>query len=207
MSDQFTATWISLESILNAIDYPDVSGDDRESIGVAIRQAIDSLHLPGQTDEPLMISRQMIEGRTLQNQWPPRTKLPLFAKAFGIELKPGDSNLLRDLARLRNEVFHAGINDPLVSKEQLRRLQYLVERLVVAASIDGYEDIEEESQHQLQFGEIGPMGGAAPLSLNGRDVSYSLRMVQDDEGLQFEVAVEGKLYNDQNADISFGEKE
>ena len=207
LSDQFTATWISLESILNAIDYPDVFGGDRELIGATIRQAIDSLQLPGQTDEPLMISRQMIEGRTLQNQWPPRTKLPLFSKALGIELKPGDSMLLRDLARLRNEVFHAGINDPLVSKEQLRRLRYLVERLVVAASIDGYEDIEEESQHQLQFGKIGPMGGAAPLSLNGRDVSYSLRMVQDEEGLQFEVAVEGKLYNDQNADLSFGEKE
>ena len=51
------------------------------------------------------------------------------------------------------------------------------------------------------------MGGAAPLTLNGRDVSYSLRMVQDEEGLQFEVAIEGKLYNAQNADISFCQKE
>ena len=207
LSDQFTATWISLESILNAIDYPDVFGGDRASIGVAIREAIDSLHLPSQTNEPLMISQQMIEGRTLQNQWPPRTKLHIFARAFGIELKPSDSTLLRDLARLRNEVFHAGINDPQVSKEQLRQLQYLVGRLVVAASIDAYEEIEDESQHQLKFGEIGPNGGAAPLSLNGRDVSYALRMVQEDEGLQIEIAVEGKLYNDQNANISFGEKE
>ena len=207
LSDQFTATWISLESILNAIDYPDVFGGDRASIGVAIRQAINSLHLPRQATEPLMISQQMIEGRTFQNQWPPRTKLDLFAKAFGIDLKPGDSTLLRELARLRNEVFHAGISDPSVTKEQLRRLQYLVERLVVAASVDGYEDIEDEFQHQLKFGEIGPMGGAAPLSLNGRDVSYSLRMAQDDEGFQMEVAVEGKLYSDHNADFSFGEKE
>ena len=95
----------------------------------------------------------------------------------------------------------------MVSNEQLRLLQYLVERLVVAASIYGYEDLEEQSRHQLQFGTIGPMGGAAPLSLNGRDVSYSLRMVQDEEGLQCEVSIEGKIYNAQNADISFTKKD
>ena len=207
LSDQFIATWTSLESILNAIDYPSVFAGERESIGVAIKEAINSLDLPSQLEEPLTISRQMIEGRTLQNQWPTRTKLRLFAKAFGVELKAGDSELLRDLARLRNEVFHAGIDDLPVSSEQLRMLQHLVERLVVAASIDGYEDIEEQSQHQLEFGTIGPMGGAAPLSLNGRDVSYSMRIVQDEMGTQFEVAVEGKLYNDQNADFSFAKQE
>ena len=54
------------------------------------------------------------------------------------------------------------------------------------------------------------MGGVAPLSLNGRDVSYSLRMVQDEKGLQFEVSevsIEGKIYNAQNADISFTKKD
>ena len=207
LSDQFIATWTSLESILNSIDYPDVFGGERESVGVAIKEAINSLDLPSQATEPLIISRQMIEGRTFQNQWPARTKLRLFAIAFGFELEAGDSELLRDLARLRNEVFHAGINDPSVSNDQLRLLQHLVERLIVAASIDGYQDIEEQSQHQLQFGAIGPMGGAAPLSLNGRDVSYSLRMVQDEKGLQCEVAIEGKIYNERNADISFAEKE
>ena len=125
LSDKFIATWISLESILNAIDYPSVFAGERESVGVAIKEAINSLDLPSQAEEPLTISRQMIEGRTLQNQWPPRTKLRLFAKAFGVELKAGDSELLRDLARLRNEVFHAGINDPSVSNEQLRLLQHL----------------------------------------------------------------------------------
>ena len=196
-----------LINYLNSIDYPDVFGGERESVGVAIKEAINSLDLPSQATEPLIISRQMIEGRTFQNQWPARTKLRLFAIAFGFELEAGDSELLRDLARLRNEVFHAGINDPSVSNDQLRLLQHLVERLIVAASIDGYQDIEEQSQHQLQFGAIGPMGGAAPLSLNGRDVSYSLRMVQDEKGLQCEVAIEGKIYNERNADISFAEKE
>ncbi len=206
-SDQFIATWISLESILNAIDYPNVFGGERESVRGAVKDAINSLDLPNQTEEPLTISRQMIEGRALQNQWPPRTKLHLYAQAFGVKLRPGDSELLRDLAPLRNEVFHVGINDPSVSSEQLRLLQHLVERLVVAASIYGYEDLEEQIQHKLQFGKLGPKGGAAPLSLNGRDVSYSLRMEQDEKGLQIEVTVEGKIYTLQNADISFAGQE
>ena len=206
-SDQFIATWTSLESILNAIDYPNVFGGERESVRDAVKDAINSLDLPTKTEEPLTISRQMIEGRALQNQWPPRTKLRLYAQAFGVELRPGDSELLRDLAPLRNEVFHVGINDLSVSSEQLRLLQHLVERLVVAASIDGYEDLEEQIQHQLQFGKLGPKGGAAPLSLNGRDVSYSLRMEQDEKGLQIEITVEGKIFTVQNADISFAGQE
>ena len=42
--------------------------------------------------------------------------------------------------------------------------------------------------------------------MNGSDVSYSLRMGQDEGDLQCEVAIEGKIYNAQNADISFTKK-
>ena len=45
--------------------------------------------------------------------------------------------------------------------------------------------MEAPSQHQLQFGAIGPMA----------------------EPPQCEVAIEGKIYNERNADISFAEKE
>ena len=144
----------------------------------------------------------------MQNQWPLRTKLELFAKAWGVDLKPGDSELVRDLSRLRNEVFHDGRNDPSVSSQQLRQLQYLVERLVSAASVYGYEDIEEQNRYQLQFGEIGPEGGGAPLSLDGRDVPYVLRIVKDQEGrLVQEFVIEGKIYNELNSDVSFTKKE
>ena len=207
VSDKFIAAWISLEAILNAIDYPGVFEGERKSVGDSIRDAINGLGLPGHTDQSLIISKDMVEGRVLRNDWPPRTKLRLFARAFGVQLKSGDSELVRDLGRLRNEVLHAGKNALPVSNEQLRRLQYLVERLVVAASVHGYEDLEEQSRHQLQFGEIGPMGGAAPLSLDGRDVSYTLRIVQDEEGLQIEeFVIEGKIYNEKNADISFAKE-
>ena len=204
VSDQFIATWISLEAVLNAIDYPGVFDGPRESVVDTLREAIAALNLPRRTTQPLMISKEMISGRVLQNQWPPRTKLELFAKAWGVRLKSGDSELVRDLGRLRNEVFHDGRDDPSVSSQQLRQLQYLVERLVSAASVYGYEDIEEQNRYQLQFGEIGPEGGGAPLSLDGRDVPYVFRIVKDKEGrFVQEFVIEGKIYSELNSDVSF----
>ena len=208
VGDQFIAAWISLESILNAIEYPEVFGGDRESVGDALKEAISALGLPRQVSHSLSISEEMVEGRALQNQWPLRTKLALFAKACGIRLKSDDSALVRDLSRIRNEIFHAGRSDFPVSKEQLIRLRYLVERLVVATSVYGYEDIEERFRHELQFGEIGPEGGGAPLSLNGRDVPYTFRIMQDEAGIHTEeLVIEGKIYNRQNSNISFAKKE
>ena len=208
VGDQFIAVWISLESILNALEYPEVFGGDREPVGDALKGAISALNLPRQASHSLSISKEMVEGRTLQNQWPLRTKLALFAKACGVKLKSDDSTLVRDLSRIRNEIFHAGRSDAPVSKEQLKRLQYLVERLVVATSVYGYEDIEEQSPHELQFGEIGPEGGGAPLTLNGRDVPYTFRIMQDKAGIHTEeFVIEGKIYSRQNSKISFAKKE
>ena len=208
MGDQFIAAWISLESILDSLEYPDVFGGDREPVRIALKEAISALSLPRQSTHSLSISEEMIEGRALQNQWPIRTKLSLFAKACGIRLKPNDSALVRDLSRTRNEIFHAGRSDAPVSKEHLRQLRYLVERLVVAISVYGYEDIEERSRHELQFGEIGAEGGGAPLSLNGRDVPYTFRLTQDAAGNQTEeLVIEGKIYNRQNSNISIARKE
>lgn len=207
--DQFIAAWIALESVLSSIDYPGVFEGDRRAVRNSIERGVAAMELP-KTDGLLVISDALIRNRVLQSQWPLRTKLVMFAKACGVELRPGDLKLVSDLQRLRSQVFHGGRNDPSVSKEQLRRLQYLIGRLVVAASVCGYEDLEEDSdsRHQLQFGKIGPEGGAAPLFLNGREVSYTLRVSQDEEGQQaegfvMELTIEGKIYSSKNADISF----
>lgn len=208
VGDQFIATWIALESVLNAIDYPGVFEGKRKPMKERIKQSIRALKLPKQSGYSLVVSEQMIENRLWQSQWPLRTKLALFAKAFGISLRPNDSNLVGELARMRSKVLHAGGNDPSVSWEQIKSLQYLVDRLVVAASINGYEDVEEQTRHQLQFGEIGPEGGAAPLSLNGRDVPYTLRIVRDKGGnFVEEFIIEGKIHNRRNSELTFAEKQ
>ena len=204
MDDQFIATWISLESILNSADLPKVFEGERKSVSTALKQAISDVSFPQNVNPSLNITLEMIQGRLLQNQWPLRTKLLLFADAFGIRLKPGDTKLVASLSKIRNKLFHDGRREHLVTSDELRQLQYLVERLIAAASVCGYADLEERCRYELQFGEIGPEGGAAPLTLNGRDVSYTYWLVDDGRGDQIEeFVIEGKIYSRHNSDLSF----
>lgn len=208
VNDQFIATWISFESILNSAELPKVFGGDRKPVGSVLKQAMSKIRFSKQVNPNLNISKEMIQNRLLQNQWPLRTRLSLFADAFGIRLKSSDTKLIGSLSKVRNSIFHDGRTDLEVSSEQLRQLQYLVERLLVAASVYGYEDVEERRRHLLQFGEIGPEGGAAPLTLNGRNVPYTFRVVQTESGVQIEeVVIEGKIYGRHNSDISFPKSE
>ena len=206
VNDQFIATWISLEAILNCVDYPDVFAGNRRATRNIIRKTIDEMDFPISEGEPLAVSKTFIENRVFNNNWPPRTQLDMFAKSFEIELRQGDSELVRDLAKIRNDVFHAGNIESSISKQQLRRLRYLVERLVVAASVYGYEDFESDTRQEIQFGEIGPEGGAAPAFLDGREVPYRLVVDNDVERPLFELTIEGKIYSDRNANISFQQK-
>ncbi len=203
INDRFIATWIALESILDSIEYPGVFEGDRKPVRDIIRQKIREISLPNTTEELLTISADLLEGRLLQNQWPLRKKLDMFAKACGIELRRDDSLLVRDLQYRRGKILHAGRDDSPVSSKQLRQLEHLVERLVAAASVGGYEDLEDGVRHQLQIGQIGSEGGAAPLFLDGRRVPYSLRLVRDQKGLYIrEYIVDGKIYSEKNADMS-----
>lgn len=203
LCDCFIATWIALEAILDAVEYPGVFKGDRRSLRSPIEQKIEELSIPDKPDEQLTISKEMLKGRIFQGQWPMPKKLGLFATAFGVELRPEDFKLVRNLAKVRGAVFHTGNDNPDLNGEQLQQLRYLIERLVVAASIFGYEDIEDD-RHQLRFGPIGPEGGAAPLFLNGREVPYEFRIFNGSEkNHAWEFIVEGKIYNEKNADLGF----
>lgn len=200
--DQFIATWISLESLLNSIEYPGVFNGKRKKYRSEIKRAIDELSLPKNPEEELSLSEELIKNRVFQNEWPLRTKLVLFAKSFGIQLNTDDSSLVGELQLLRSRILHGGMNDNLNVNGQLRRLQYLVERLILAASICGYEDLEEDSPLQLQRGEIGPQGGAMPLFIDNKRVPYSLRITEDKDGRQtLEFIVYGKIYRRRIEDI------
>ena len=196
ISDQFIATWIALEAILESIEYPGVFGGVRQTVRSQIEDAIESISLPKRSDELLGISEDMIKGRAFSGQWPVRKKLEIFANSFGIELDAVDSKLVRDMQRLRSQALHSGQYDCPISREQVRQLQYLVERLVVAATVGGYEDLEDDDSSHFSFGTVGPMGGARPLFLNGQRVSYSMRYRQNADGQwDREYVVEGKIYN------------
>ncbi len=198
LRDRFTATWIGLEAILNAITYPGVFEKERASVGAAIKASIRALTFPDSRNPLLRLDRNMIANWALGGNWSPSRKLAIFSRAFGIALQPGDDALVGKLGRTRASIFHEGEEYPHVSAEDLKRLRYLVERLVAGATIGGYEDLEDQT-HTFQVGTIGPQGGAAPLAIDGRDVPYELRMFRDGgEQLVAEWIAEGKIYTEEN---------
>ena len=201
--DRFSALWIALESVLNAVEFPGVFEKSRHELRNIINQKIQNLPIPERSDEPLEISKEMLKGRILQGQWPLHKKLKMFEMAFGVALRPDDLKLVRKLSGVRARIFHAHDDDPNLSNPQIQKLQYLVERLTATASTMGYVDIEDDEQHQLILGQLGPEGGAAPLFLNGRKVLYDSIFTQDSTGKQvWELIIEGKIYNGESAILS-----
>ena len=197
--DRFAATWIALEAILNAITYPGVFEGERATIREEIRNSIGEIILPNTTRKSLEITSEMLTNRILQNDWSLPRKLSIFAESLGIQLKPTDKRLVHKLSRARNTILHEGEENPDLSLEQLNQLRYLVERLVVGASIGGYEDLED-CIHEFHIGTIGPEGGGAPISIDGKeDVPYDFHATRDNEGqLVGEWIAEGKIYPDKN---------
>ncbi len=202
MRDRFTATWIALEAILNSITYPGVFEGARTTLRDEIRREIRKINLPNTTQESLVITTDMLENRILQNNWSLPRKLPIFAESLGIKLKPDDKGLVGKLSRARNTILHEGDESPDLSQEQVNQLRYLVERLIVGVSIGGYEDLEDGT-HEFHIGTIGPEGGGAPISIDGKeDVPYEFRSTKNNQGqLAGEWIAEGKIYSDKNINI------
>ena len=201
ITDQFIATWTALEAILDSAEYPGVFDGDREELKNRILASIRGISLPTTTNALLAITTEMIENRILEGRWPTRRKLAMFARAFGIDLQPDDTRIVRDLARARGNIFHAGENEPGLSSVQLEQLRYLVERLVAAASTGGYQDLED-GHHRVHFGEIGPGGGSAPMFVDDKEVAYDFHLILDKNGQKVgEWLAEGKIYSQENLEF------
>ena len=202
LRDRFTATWISLEAVLNSIDYPGVFQGERAEVKKNIKDRLKGLTVPEEEDDLLKIDKDMILNWALRGQWSMPKKVAIFARGFGIALQAGDESLVRRLGRIRASILHEGVESPEITREDVGRLRYLVERLVVGATVGGYEDLEDQP-HTFEFGKIGPEGGGAPLAIDGRDVPYSFRMFRDGGGEPVhEWTAEGKIYTQENIQFS-----
>lgn len=206
VGDQFLAIWVALESILECMDYPQVFAGKRSWVRDFVLGTIDLLEInepdSGAVDDLLVVTPSMLRNRLLQNTWPLKKKLEIFTRSFGVELLANDLKLVGTLSSVRGRILHSGRDDSQISLEQLRELQYLVERLLVAASVGAYRDLEERERHRLRFGLIGPEGGLAPVSLDDRAVSYRFTVSSDAQGTQsWEFAIEGKIYDSSNSDL------
>lgn len=209
INDRFIGVWIALEAVLNCIETPGVFDGGREIFKSRIRDGIREMDIPGKPVGMLSVSKQMVNNRVFNNDWPLPNRLEIFARAFNVKLKPGDLRLVRDLSRVRNEIFHEGKQDVAIDKYQLRRFVYLIERLLIATSENGYEDVEDDCKYILEFGKMGPNGGAAPLFLDGREVLYRFLFTQDENGSNstMEFVIEGKIYNEGNSTLEFIDRE
>ena len=204
IGDQFLATWIALESVLGCMEYPKVFTGDRSVIRQTVTEMIDEIQFPQNSvnDDLLSIDAGMLKNRLLQNTWPLQKKMKIFARSFGIDLFPEDLKLIGDLGRIRGRLLHSGGDETVILPDQLRNLQYLVERLLFATSVGAYKDLADNVHHSLKFGYIGTEGGAAPLSLDDRNVSYTAVFQRGSDGEQkLEFAIEGAIYDNTNSSI------
>ena len=194
LKDKFAAVWIALESVLNSVKYPRVFQGERAGIKAEVRETLRTIQIPVETNPMLSVDTEMLINGALRDQWSSRRKLDMFARAIGINITPDDKDLVSKLGKTRAIVFHEGEDNPDVSAKQVMKLRSLVERLIAATSVGGYEDLEG-GPYKFQFGEIGPEGGAAPLSIDGKDVLWGVRAFRDSMGnLVAEWNAEGKIY-------------
>lgn len=200
--DKFLAIWITLEAILDCVSYPGVFDGERQKVKKFIDESIEKAPCPKGDDQMLSISSDVLKGRLLANDWPLPRRLELFAKCFKIPLQEGDVTLVRELGRLRGQVLHCGRHEIDIPESQLREMEYLTERLAIAASVCAYMKLEDKQKHTLRILPIGAEGGAATLLLDGRSVAYEMYGWQTETGEQcVEWVIDGLVYDGSNSDV------
>ena len=193
--DQFIASWTALESVLDAAEYPRFFGGSRSPLRDSLRLSISQAVMPPTNNPLLSITSDMIGTRLLRGQWPLIRRLSMFASAFGIELNPIDIPTVGKLYGIRSSALHTGKNPNNLSKTEVEYVQALVQRLVLAASVGAYKDIEPQ-HHTFQIGQLGPEGGAAPIFMDGKQVPYQWNFYYDKHGHQVsEITVEGTIHD------------
>ncbi len=195
--------WTALEAILGAIAYPPVFTKERDHIKKSLAEAIDEIKPNGDDADDLATLKEMLKGRLGDNSWPIRKRIVFFAREFGITLQKGDSEVIKSLARVRNRAVHAGdIHEDDLSC-QIVQLKYLVERMVLAASVCGVRAKVEGGPHKIKIVGIEPgTTGAATIYINGEEVSYAMTMRETTDGtLAMVITSDGLIYDDTNSVI------
>ena len=197
---QLMPVWTALEAVLGAIEYPKVFDNSSQHIKDIVLAAIDRIEeRPGDAEVP-RLSREMLRGRLLNNNWPVRTQVELFAKAFGIRLHKGDKKLVGRLAQARGKVVHTGDQAVEDLSCEISQLKYLVERLIMGASVGGIRAKKGDKKHVIKIKGIEPgTSGAASIYVNGREVSYTLSWTRRGDGSGgMVILADGQIYDTTN---------
>ena len=203
LADRFLAIWTALEAVLSSSEYPRVFSGSRAELGESLKKRLREIPIP-HTDDPLLtITQDMLNNRVARGEWPLVKKLHIFASSFGIQLDNNDATTVGRLNNVRSSILHSGSTADNLTTNDVRYLRNLVRRLIMATTIGGYQDLESQVPN-IQFGDVGPQGGAAPLFVDGQQVPYELTLQQTEDGQWVgEIITQGRLFNlDQTSDAS-----
>ena len=195
--------WTALEAILGAIAYPPIFTKEREHIKRNLAAAIDEIKTGSDDADEVATLKDMLRGRLGDNNWPIRKRVGFFAREFGIALQKGDFEVIKSLGRVRNRAIHTGdIHEGDLNCE-VGQLKYLVERLILAASVCGVRAKVKGGPHKIKIVGIEPgTTGAATIYINGKEVSYVMTMREKTDGtLAMVITSDGLIYDDTNSVI------
>ena len=167
--------WTALEAVLSAIEYPPVFDRRRGQMKKRLLATIDGLEDAGMKTEEVEDLKNLLKSRLSNNAWPIRTQLELFANAFGIQLHVGDTKVVKRLSRVRGKAVHTGDADKEGLGCEIRQLKYLVERLIMAASVCAVRATASDGRHKVRIVGVEPGAtGAATIYIDDKEVSYVL---------------------------------
>ena len=196
--------WTALEAVLCAIEYPPIFDKRHADIKKALLTAIDEICDHEDKTDKTEVVRDLLKGRLLNNTWPIPTRLELFAKTFGVKLHEGDTEVVKRLARIRGQAVHTGGHRADGLGCEIAQLKYLVERMIMAASVCGVRVSTGDKKHAIKIVGIEPGAtGAASIYIDGEEVSYTLTLKRRTDGSEaMVIQSDGRIYDESNSVIA-----
>ena len=193
--------WTALEAVLNAIKYPPLFGGKHEDIKKTVLKTIDEIDDNGADAAGTGELKSMLKGRLGDNNRPIPRRLEPFSKEFGITLQEGDFDTVKNLAGVRNQMIHKGETPAEDLRCQIAQLKYLVERLVMAASVCAVRASKGASPHRIKIVGVEPgTTGAAKIYIDGKEVSYTLTFRRQSDGTDaMTIVSDGLIYDESNS--------
>ena len=196
--------WTALEAVLCAIEYPPIFDKRYVHIKKALRTAIDDIYDDEDKTDKAGVVRDLLKGRLLNNTWPIPTRLELFAKTFGVTLHEGDTEVVKRLGRIRGQVVHTGGHRADGLGCEIAQLKYVVERMIMAASVCGVRVSTGDKKHVIKTLGIEPDAtGAASIYIDGEEVPYTLSWKRRPDGSEaMVIQSDGQIYDESNSVIA-----
>ena len=148
--------WTALEAVLSAMEYPPVFDRRHVHIKKRLLAAVNEVEDGDAKTDEVEVLKDLLKARISNNAWPVRTQLELFADAFDVRLRAGDTEVVKRLSRVRGKAVHTGDTDKEGLGCEIGQLKYLVERLIMAASVCAVRATATDGRHTVKIVGVEP---------------------------------------------------